>query len=103
MLDLTQFKHKTFDVRLPDGQKVKLKKPTQRFALDLTAIANADVTDLEEIFDNIIGSVVKMLNHNEAGLVFSEQYVEDNFNLDMCLALVNGYIDFMAELTDEKN
>lgn len=25
MLDLEQFKQKTFDIRLPDGQKLKLK------------------------------------------------------------------------------
>ena len=103
MLDLTQYKRKTYDVKLPDGQRLKLKKPTQRFALTLVTLTEADTADLAEIFDNVIDVVVKALNHNEEGLKFDAAYVEENFNFEMCMALINGYAEFMTELINQKN
>ena len=103
MLDLEQFKQKTFDVRLPDGQKLKLKKPSQKFALELAGMADLTESDTAETFSFLVEVVAKLLNHNTRGIPYTEEYVEEELTLEMCLALVNGYAAFMNELTNEKN
>lgn len=106
MLDLTVLVEKCFEIKMPNGEVVSIKKPTQRMALDLSN--NKELIEAEKNKDNekvikiINDRVMIVLNHNKEGRVFKAEELTD-LNLDIIKLIVEGYLQWVKDLNNNPN
>lgn len=104
-LDLSQFQEETFDIKLPNtGEKVNIKKPTQKLYMDFIAWGNEGTENLteHEQMKRLNQRVVKILNHNENGRKFTNDDIK-GWHVMTKLAFIKGYTEFITEITRRKN
>ncbi|MGU8365164.1 hypothetical protein ACV3NC_14365 [Clostridium perfringens] len=106
MLDLTVLVDKYFEIKMPNGDVVSIKKPTQKMALILSN--NAEMleaqknSDIETMLSKVNEKVAIILNHNKEGKVFTNDEL-NLLNYDMIQAIVNGYLNWVKELNNNPN
>lgn len=106
MLDLTVLVDKYFEIKMPNGEVVSIKKPTQKMALILSN--NAEMleaqknSDVETMLSKVNEKVAIILNHNKEGKVFKDDEL-NSLNYDMIQAIVNGYLNWVKELNNNPN
>lgn len=103
-LDLKMFDEETLDIKMPSGNILKIKKPTEKMYMDFVKFQNIGTegkTDAEimEIFDKLI---LKILNHNsKAEKITKTAVLELSFAMKM--AIMKAYTEFLVKLTTQKN
>ncbi|MDK0734739.1 hypothetical protein P7A61_04055 [Clostridium perfringens] len=106
MLDLTVLVDKCFEIKMPNGEVVSIKKPTQKMALILSnnaAMLEAQKnSDVETMLSKVNEKVAVILNHNKEGKVFTNDEL-NSLNYDMIQAIVNGYLNWVKELNNNPN
>ena len=106
MLDLTVLVEKYFEIKMPDGEVVSIKKPTQKMALDLSnnkeLIEAEKNKDIEKVIKIINDRVMIVLNHNKEGRVFKAEELTD-LNLDIIKLIVEGYLQWVKDLNNNPN
>lgn len=110
-LNLSTYIPTFWDVTLPDGTVVNLKKPTQKMILEIAASQKkaADINknptaySVEQAMEISDDLVLKILNNNKENKTFKKDYIEKNFTNEMITALFNGYIEFVAEVNSDPN
>lgn len=103
-LDLKIFDEETLDIKMPSGEILKIKKPTEKMYIDFVKFQNlgtGNKTDDEimEIFD---GFVLKILNHNTKAKKITKAAVND-LSFTMKTAVLKAYTEFLTKLTTQKN
>ncbi len=106
MLDLTVLVDKYFEIKMPNGEVVSIKKPTQKMALDLSnnkeLIEAEKNKDIEKVIKIINDRVMIVLNHNKEGRVFKAEELTD-LNLDIIKLIVEGYLQWVKDLNNNPN
>lgn len=106
MLDLTVLVDKYFEIKMPNGEVVSIKKPTQKMALDLSnnkeLIEAEENKDIEKVIKIINDRVMIVLNHNKEGRVFKAEELTD-LNLDIIKLIVEGYLQWVKDLNNNPN
>ncbi|HAT4108323.1 hypothetical protein ACEE25_13635 [Clostridium perfringens] len=106
MLDLTVLVEKCFEIKMPNGEVVSIKKPTQKMALDLSnnkeLIEAEKNKDIEKVIKIINDRVMIVLNHNKEGRVFKAEELTD-LNLDIIKLIVEGYLQWVKDLNNNPN
>lgn len=106
MLDLTVLVEKYFEIKMPNGEVVSIKKPTQKMALDLSnnkeLIEAEENKDIEKVIKIINNRVMIVLNHNKEGRVFKAEELTD-LNLDIIKLIVEGYLQWVKDLNNNPN
>lgn len=106
MLDLTVLVEKYFEIKMPNGEVVSIKKPTQKMALDLSnnkeLIEAEKNKDIEKVIKIINDRVMIVLNHNKEGRVFKAEELTD-LNLDIIKLIVEGYLQWVKDLNNNPN
>ena len=106
MLDLTVLVEKCFEIKMPNGEVVSIKKPTQKMALDLSnnkeLIEAEENKDIEKVIKIINDRVMIVLNHNKEGRVFKAEELTD-LNLDIIKLIVEGYLQWVKDLNNNPN
>ncbi|MBI6050340.1 hypothetical protein [Clostridium perfringens] len=106
MLDLTVLVEKYFEIKMPNGEVVSIKKPTQKMALDLSnnkeLIEAEENKDIEKVIKIINDRVMIVLNHNKEGRVFKAEELTD-LNLDIIKLIVEGYLQWVKDLNNNPN
>lgn len=103
-LDLKIFDEETLDIKLPNGELLKIKKPSEKMYIDFVKFQNLGTdgkTDDEimEISDKLI---LKILNHNSEGKKITKATVL-SLSFAMKMAIFKAYIEFLLKLTTQKN
>ena len=90
MLDLSVFREQYFELKLFDGEVLKLKKPTQRMVIEMMGYEQIfkntkNHTNIEMMVDTFSQMILDILNNNANERVFTKQFVEENFDLFCCV------------------
>ena len=104
-LDLSVFDKITWQVTLPGGQVLNIKKPTQAELITLgkKAIVIESEKDTFKQMENLSETTLLILNNNMEGLTFTKDQLEKMFNLDMYYAIYFGYMEFVNEIVSNPN
>ena len=98
-LDLTIFNDATWVVTLPNGDKIEVKKPTQKLLMVLEQkikeVENKKnrTTQLKNLMD-----LTKMILGDNKGDVAIDDDVMDLLTMDMLYAIYFGYMEFANEV-----
>lgn len=99
-LDLSLFVNQTLDITLPDGDIIKVKKPTEKGVMKLMALQNIDE---EHAFEAMNELVLFILNSNKEGEEFDQEWIDDNLDWSMKTAVITAYSEFINELQSDPN
>lgn len=106
MLDLSVLKEKYFEIKMPNGEVLEIKKPTQRMALEFSnnkeLIQAQKDQDVEKILRLTLNKVEDILNHNRTGKKISREEV-DALTFDMIQLIVEEYLKWVKEVNSNPN
>ena len=108
MLDLSVFREQYFDLKLLDGEVLKLKKPTQRMVIEMMGYElifkdTKNHKNIEMMVDTFSQMILDILNNNANEKVFTKEFVEENFDFALGMTLVQAYMGFVQELNSNPN
>lgn len=94
MLDLTTRTNskKLYEIKMPDGQELKLKLPTQSLLMKLNDIQAYVEQDPISALTAINNLVVQILNQNTQGVKYTEEQLMEMLDLDTLILIINDYI-----------
>lgn len=105
MLDLSVFIEQTFDIKFAEDDILHVKKPTEGIAIKILSqvdIKSEDMTALE-MLEITKDMTLTILNNNNDGKKFNDKFVSDKLPLNLRLAIIQGYSEFMTELEQNPN
>lgn len=103
VLDLTAFIEETLDVKMPNGDIISLKKPTERMVIAMLSLRDkADGADPKEQLKAISDMILLILNSNTNGKKFSEEDLDD-LSIPMRTAIIRGYSNYITGLQSDPN
>lgn len=103
MLDLTVLVEKFFEIKMPNGEIISIKKPTQALAISLSN--NSDLEEakskgeIEKVLEIVIDKVILILNNNKEGRVFKIEDIKD-FDLNIIKIIVEEYLKWVEGLNN---
>ena len=105
MLDLSVLKEKVWDVKLFDGEVLHIKRPSQKMVIEMMGYEETfkKQKDAKKTIGTFTKMILDILNHNTEGRVFTEEYIDENFDLTLGLALVQSYMEFVKEVNSNPN
>lgn len=105
MLDLSVFQEETFDIKFSEDDILHVKKPTEQIAIKILAHVNAKNNDMtpEEMLSMTRDMTLSILNHNADNRKFDNKFVKDKLPLNMQIAIIKGYTEFMVEMENNPN
>lgn len=94
MLDLTTrtSSKKLYEIKMPDGQELKLKLPTQSLLMKLNDIQAYVEQDPISALTAINNLVTTILNQNTQGVKYTDEQIMDMLDLDTLILIINDYI-----------
>lgn len=108
ILDLNVFARQTLAVKMPTGETIHLKKPTQAMTINMLSlvdvIKNIDIENGADEFVGVLGEATQqILCHNTEGKKYDGEYIDANINIIMMRAIFENYMQFMNEVQNQKN
>lgn len=103
-LDLTMFDSNTWDVTLPNGDVVNVKKPTQKMfvLLEQKIKKVSSETDTLKQLDKLIDLTELILSNNKGNIKIDKSVLE-SLTVDMLHAIYYGYMQFVHEIASNPN
>jgi len=101
ILDLNTFVQDTLEVKLLDGNSIKLTKPTKKIALQMMALQNIDTSNPDMALSAITEMVAIIFNNNQQGKKFATKWIEDNLDYSLLMAIVQEYSNWINELVSK--
>lgn len=97
MLDLRDYKKENYyELTWFDGQVLKIDALKQG---DLKKMASMSInTNDENAADNLLELASLILNNNKNNIVFSEQEIIEQLDVEMMNKIVVGYVQFLASI-----
>lgn len=96
ILDLSVFKERYYEVKMPEGNTITLPKPTQRMVIKFLSLRNInEKTEPAVVVGALNAITLELINSNIEGKVYEAKYVED-MPIQMKTALINGFSEFIA-------
>ena len=97
MLDFSTRKQKIMDLKLKDGTLLQLEVPKARIY--------DEIMDFKTTGKNvqIIPNTTKILNQNAQGMQFTEEQVEEMFNVVELSMICTEYIEFVTNAISDPN
>jgi len=105
MLDLSVFTEQTFDIKFAENDIVHIKKPTEAIAIKILSISDIEneKINISEMLDISKDMTLTILNNNNDGKKYNDKFVTEKLPLNMRLAIIQGYSNFMTELEQNPN
>ena len=105
ILDLSVFGKQTLEIMLPDGKTVlHLRKPTQQMAIAMIDFQNLpEDAAAEEIMRRINVTSAQILRTNDVDMIITDQYVSDELNTAMKVAICQAYAAWISEVQSDPN
>lgn len=103
ILDLSSFIETTLDVKMPNGDTIHLRKPTQKMVITMLRLReDAAAADPEKQLAVIDDCIYEILNTNNDGKTYTKEDVA-NLSIAMKSALIKGYSEFIAGIQSDPN
>ena len=100
-------KKRYMTVVLPDEKKTVLLvgMPTKNIFDEFIKIQDAgrESETAVEALELLYSMCAKVLNNNKGGIKITTEYIEDNFDMDDIMALIEAYSEFIGEVNNVKN
>lgn len=109
-LNFNNMKKQYLTVTLADEKKTTLmiSTPTKGVMDELLMLQESlealteNNTDMNAI-DDLYTACAKIMSRNKGGIVITKEYLENLFDFEDIVILFNAYMDFINEVTGEKN
>lgn len=102
MLDLTSASKKLYEIKMPDGQVLTLKLPTQKLLMRLMDMQKATQgQDPMEVLNSLTSVVAEILNLNTQGAKFTAESVADMLDFSTMMLVVQDYFNSTAKTLGE--
>lgn len=92
------------EVILFDGDRIHLLKPTQAMVVELMGLEQAtqgkSPAEMLELYNAV---VLRVLNNNREGRRFNGGYLKKHFTLEVGMALLNDYVEFIQGVQSAPN
>lgn len=98
ILDLSVYQEETFDITFPDGEIVKVRKPTQAVVIEMMRLSHQNQAYQEEIIEGMVDLCAVILNNNIDGKKYEKDFIVTTLDFIMIAAIVKGYTDWTKEL-----
>lgn len=101
MIDLSKH-YKLYEIKMPDGEIMKIKKPSQGFLMDLCSIAkmcgedrHIDISDMEQVLGLISGAAARVFSLNTEGVKYTPDMLDDmGIDAEIQMEVIKDYLDF---------
>lgn len=106
ILDLNTFIDQYFELKMLDGEVLKLKKPSQAMLVRIMAYEQSmkkAEKNPQGVILALIDLLTDVLNNNANGREFEKKFVEDTFDINMAMAVLRAYMDFVQEVNSSPN
>ena len=99
MLNLNELNIRTFDVKLKSGEVLHINPPKVKVLRKTQDLLKKSDKDIELIVD----ATVMVLNSNSKKKVFDRKYVEENFDVNDFVKILQGYLSWVAQIQKNPN
>lgn len=102
-LNFKTAKKQFLNVTFADGKVLQVGTPTKKVYEALKNIqSNLEEDELGNL-DEIYSSTAIAMSRNKTGKVITKEYLEDIFDIEDIIIFFNAYVEFIEELSSEKN
>lgn len=98
ILDLSVFQQETFDITLPNGEVVNVKKPTQRIVIELVSLSSIQQDNSVAVIEGLVDACATILSNNTNGKTYDVDWVSNELNMAMIVAIIQNYSEFVKEI-----
>lgn len=98
VLDLSVYQQNTLDITMPDGNVIKVKKPTQKIVIQMVSVGKINQENQTAVLEALCDVCAAILSNNTAGKEFTADWVADNLDMIMIHAIVKTYAEYTQEL-----
>lgn len=103
-LDLSVFEEMTLDIKLPAGKTVRLQKPTQEMVIELMKFRSInEETEAEDIMRAVDNLCLLIMNTNDLLEKYTVDQMNELFNTQMKLRLIEAYSEFIMGVQSDPN
>ena len=99
MINLGDLNLRTFDVKLKSGEILHINPPKVKVLRKTQDLLKKSDKDIELIVD----ATVMVLNSNSKKKVFDRKYVEENFDVNDIVKVLQGYLSWVAQIQKNPN
>lgn len=104
ILDLRVFTQETFDITLPDGLLIHIKKPTREQVIKIAELKYLKESSKPTVVQDRLDSLVfDILNSNDAEINFNREFIENKLNVRMRIAIISAYSAWIGEIEANPN
>lgn len=105
MYDMTKLKTRYFDIKLKNGKILNIEPPKLKVLKKIAALS--EVKNTEELGEKDISKLTEAvslaLSKNRQNFKISTEQVEDNYDIDEIVDLLNNYFEWVNSIQNSKN
>ncbi|MEI3355783.1 MAG: hypothetical protein V8R81_01630 [Clostridia bacterium] len=105
MYDMTKIKERYWQIRLRTGKVLNIEVPKLKVLKRITKLSKvADTNNMtEEDMENLITALSIALSRNREQFKISEQWIEENININDVQDILNKYFEWVSDIQNLKN
>lgn len=105
MYDMTKLKTRYFDIKLQNGKILNIEPPKLKVLKKIAALSEVkDTGELgEKDIENLTEAIALALSKNRQNFKITKEQVEDNYDIDGIMDLLNNYFDWVNSIQNSKN
>lgn len=105
MYDMTKLQKRYFDVKFTNGKILNIEPPKLKVLKKIAALSEVKNTeDLgEKDIENLTEAVSLALSKNKQNFKISTEQIENNYDIDEIVDLLNAYFDWVNSIQNSKN
>lgn len=104
ILDLSLFTQETLDIKLPDGKMIRIDKPSREQVIKIAELKQLKESSKPAVVQDRLDSLVlDILNGNDAGEVYTRDYIDNTLNVRMRVAVITAYAAWIGDIESDPN
>lgn len=103
-LNYQKLKKSYLAVTLIDGTEILIGTPTKKVYDDLKSMSDLiDDNDNVEAMDELYRVTASVMSRNKEGVKIDKEHLEEIMDIEDIIILYNAYMEFIGELSNQKN
>lgn len=110
-LNFNSIKREYFTVTLPDEDKtsIMISTPTKDLLGKIISLSssmnidNNDITEVNNLLDDLYGTIAKIMSCNKGGIVITKEKLESCLGFDDLITFFREYLAFVNNIKNIKN
>lgn len=105
MYDMTKLKTRYFDIKLRTGKILNIEPPKLKVLKKIAALSEVKNTEElgEKDIENLTEAVALALSKNRQNFKITRDQVENEYDIDEIMDLLNNYFDWVNSIQNSKN